>query len=55
MRRMLALRYAGLVALTVWVGGLIVLGAIAAPSIFDVLAARHVVDDGRARPDCGGR
>jgi len=45
MRRMLALRYAGLVALTVWVGGLIVLGAIAAPSIFDVLAARHVVDD----------
>ncbi|HEU4939018.1 MAG TPA: DUF4149 domain-containing protein [Vicinamibacterales bacterium] len=42
---MLALRYAGLIALTVWVGGLIVLGAIAAPSIFDVLAARHVVDD----------
>jgi hypothetical protein len=42
---MLALRYAGLVALTLWVGGLIVLGAIVAPSIFDVLAARHVVDD----------
>ena len=45
MRRMLALRYAGLLALTLWVGGLVVLGAIAAPSIFDVLAARHVVDD----------
>ncbi len=42
---MLALRYAGLVALTLWVGGLLVLGAIAAPSIFDVLAARHVADD----------
>ncbi len=45
MRIMLALRYAGLVALTLWVGGLIVLGSIAAPSIFDVLAVRHVVDD----------
>jgi hypothetical protein len=42
---MLALRYAGVLALTVWVGGLLVLGAIAAPSIFDVLATRHVVDD----------
>jgi uncharacterized protein DUF4149 len=42
---MLALRYAGLVALTLWVGGLIVLGAIVAPSIFDVLAARQVVDN----------
>jgi hypothetical protein len=42
---MLALRYVGLVALTLWVGGLLVLGAIAAPSIFDVLAARHVADD----------
>jgi hypothetical protein len=42
---MLALRYAGLLALTLWVGGLVVLGAIAAPSIFDVLAARHVIDN----------
>lgn len=42
---MLALRFAALVALTLWVGGLIVLGAIAAPSIFDVLAARGVADD----------
>ena len=42
---MLALRYAGVLALTLWVGGLLVLGAIAAPSIFDVLAIRHVADD----------
>ena len=42
---MLALRYVGLLALTLWVGGLLVLGAIAAPSIFDVLAVRHVADD----------
>jgi hypothetical protein len=42
---MLALRYVGLLALTLWVGGLLVLGAIAAPSIFDVLAMRHVADD----------
>jgi hypothetical protein len=41
---MLALRYAGLLALTIWVGGLLVLGTIGAPSIFDVLAARHVPD-----------
>jgi uncharacterized membrane protein len=37
---MLALRYAGVLALTLWVGGLIVLGAIAAPAIFDVVATR---------------
>jgi hypothetical protein len=42
---MLVLRYAGVLALTVWVGGLVVLGGIAAPSIFDVLASRHVPDD----------
>src|SRR5882672_12705151 len=42
---MLVLRYAGVLALTLWVGGLLVLGAIAAPSIFDVLAVRHVADD----------
>jgi hypothetical protein len=41
----LLLRYAGLLALTIWVGGLVVLGAIAAPSVFNVLAARHVPDD----------
>jgi uncharacterized membrane protein len=42
---MLALRYAGLLALVLWVGGLLVLGAIGAPSIFDVLALRQVADD----------
>jgi hypothetical protein len=41
---MLALRYAALLALTVWVGGLIALGSIAAPASFDVLAARGVPD-----------
>ena len=41
---MLVLRYAALLALVVWVGGLVALGGIAAPSIFDVLAARQVVD-----------
>jgi uncharacterized membrane protein len=42
---MLALRFAGVLALTLWVGGLLVLGAIAAPSIFEVLAAQHVAGD----------
>ena len=41
---MLALRYTGVVALTLWVGGLLALGAIGAPAIFDVLAARQVAD-----------
>ena len=41
---MLALRFAGVLALTLWVGGLLVLGAIAAPAVFDVLAARQVAD-----------
>jgi hypothetical protein len=43
---MLALRFVALLALVVWVGGLLALGAIAAPSIFAVLAI--------AQPD-GGR
>jgi uncharacterized protein DUF4149 len=38
---MLALRYVSLLALTLWLGGLIVLGAIAAPSIFQVVDAEH--------------
>jgi uncharacterized membrane protein len=42
---MLALRFAGVVALTLWVGGLLALGAIVAPSTFDILAARHVADN----------
>ena len=41
---MLALRYAALLSLVVWVGGLLVLGAIAAPAIFDVTAWRHTAD-----------
>lgn len=41
---MLALRYASLLALVAWVGGLVALGAIAAPAAFDVVAARHVPD-----------
>jgi hypothetical protein len=36
------LRYVGLVALVVWLGGLITLGAIVAPTAFDVVDARHV-------------
>jgi hypothetical protein len=41
---MLALRYAALLTLVIWVGGLLALGAIAAPSTFDVLAARQIPD-----------
>jgi len=41
---MFALRYASLLALTIWVGGLAVLGGIGAPSIFDVVAERNVGD-----------
>jgi hypothetical protein len=44
---MLALRFAGLLALAVWVGGLVALGAIAAPAIFDVVTLRPIAD-GRA-------
>jgi hypothetical protein len=39
-----ALRYIAVVALAIWVGGLLVLGSIAAPSIFDVVAVRGVAD-----------
>ncbi|MEO6214295.1 MAG: DUF4149 domain-containing protein [Vicinamibacterales bacterium] len=41
---MLALRFAASVAIALWMGGLLALGAIAAPSIFDVIAARSVPD-----------
>jgi hypothetical protein len=44
MIRMLVLRYAALLALVVWVGGLLALGGIAAPSIFDVVAQRQIAD-----------
>lgn len=40
MSGMLALRYAALLALTLWVGGLVVLGGIAAPAAFAVLSPR---------------
>jgi Domain of unknown function (DUF4149) len=41
---MLALRYAALLAIAAWIGGLLVLGAIAAPAIFDVTALRQIPD-----------
>jgi hypothetical protein len=37
---MLALRYAAVLALVMWIGGFIALGALAAPVVFDVLGAR---------------
>jgi uncharacterized protein DUF4149 len=40
---MVALRYAYLLALVVWVGGLIALGWIAAPAIFGTLGGTHGV------------
>lgn len=43
---MLALRYAAVLALVLWVGGLLAIGALAAPAVFDVLATRG--PDGRA-------
>jgi len=36
------LRYAAVLALVVWVGGLVALGGIAAPSAFEVMAARQI-------------
>ena len=39
---MFALRYVALLALLIWIGGLIALGAIAAPVSFDVTAARQL-------------
>lgn len=41
---MFALRYLAVVAAAVWAGGLLALGAVAAPSIFDIIAARGVAD-----------
>jgi hypothetical protein len=43
---MFALRFVALLTLVVWVGGLLALAAIAAPSIFDVLASTQP-DNGR--------
>ena len=39
---MFALRYVALLTLVIWVGGLLALGTIAAPSLFDVLAAKPI-------------
>jgi hypothetical protein len=44
---MLALRLASLFALTIWMGGLVALGAVAAPAIFAVVEIRQI-PDGRA-------
>lgn len=38
------LRFAYLLALVVWLGGLLVLGGVTAPALFDVLQARAPVD-----------
>ncbi len=43
--RMFLLRYLYILALVVWIGGLVVAGAIVAPSVFDVLQASSA--DGR--------
>jgi hypothetical protein len=43
---MLALRFAAVLALVVWIGGLVTLGALAAPAAFEVLGARGT--EGRA-------
>jgi len=42
---MLVLRFATVLAIAVWIGGLLALGAVAAPAIFDVVALRQVPDD----------
>ena len=41
----MALRYLAVLTLVIWVGGILALGAVAAPSIFDVLATQP--DGGR--------
>ncbi len=43
---MLALRYAAVLALVLWIGGLLAIGTLAAPAVFDVLGARGA--EGRA-------
>lgn len=44
MMGMLVLRFATVLAIAVWIGGLIALGAIAAPAIFEVVSLRQVSD-----------
>jgi len=43
-RAVVFLRYVALLALVVLVGGLVALGAVAAPATFDVMAARQIPD-----------
>jgi hypothetical protein len=40
---MLVLRYVAVVTIVIWIGGLVALGAIAAPSIFQVLAGDRLL------------
>lgn len=47
MKGMHVLRFAAVLAVALWLGGLVVLGGIAAPAIFEVVGARGVAD-GRA-------
>jgi Domain of unknown function (DUF4149) len=44
MMGMLVLRFAAVLAIAVWIGGLLALGAIVAPAIFDVATARGATD-----------
>ena len=44
MMGMLVLRFATVLAIAVWIGGLLALGAIAAPAIFEVVSLRQVPD-----------
>lgn len=41
---MLVLRFATVLAITVWIGGLLVIGAVAAPAVFEVVSLRQVPD-----------
>jgi hypothetical protein len=41
---MFVFRFATVLAIAVWIGGLLTLGAIAAPAIFDVVSLRQVPD-----------
>jgi hypothetical protein len=41
---MVVLRFATVLAITVWIGGLLAIGAIAAPAIFEVVSLRQVPD-----------
>lgn len=41
---MLALRYVALLGLVTWLGGLVAIGVVAAPAVFDVTAARHAAE-----------